>query len=320
MAGFTVTGLTTYIKENADDIYVAAITKAETLAIPGISIMAGVKNAEKLTLFANSAPFQVGGTCAFNSSGSSTFSNRTLTVSPLKVNDTFCPEDLQIKFLNTKLVAGSNYEALPFEKLITDSVVANIQIGIEQAIWKGDTNETGNNVLKQFDGWLKLIDAASPTYATATAAITTGNIVGILDDVYQNIPAALLNNPAKPMMAFMGWDTFRMLVVAAKTLNYYHFDPAQAYQNGEMIMPGTGLKVKAVHGLDDGQQGELVGYKDRIVCTYPANLFYGCDLTGEEDTVKSWYSLDDQNIKLSVKWKSGCQIAYGSEIVTYKNS
>lgn len=320
MAGFTVTGLTTYIKENADDIYVAAITKAETLAIPGISIMAGVKNAEKLTLFANTAPFQVGGTCAFNSSGSSTFSNRTLTVSPLKVNDTFCPEDLQIKFLNTKLVAGSNYEALPFEKLITDSVVANIQIGIEQAIWKGDTNSVGSNVLKQFDGWLKTIDAASPTYATATAAITTGNIVGILDDIYQLIPAALLNNPAKPMMAFMGWDTFRKLVVAAKTLNYYHFDPAQAFANGEMIMPGTGLKVKAVHGLDNGQLGEGVTYKDRIVCTYAANLFYGCDLTGEEDTVKSWYSLDDQNIKLSVKWKSGCQIAYGSEIVTYKNS
>jgi len=320
MSGFTVTGLTTYIKENADDIYVAAITKAETLQIPGISIMAGIKNAEKLTLFANTAPFQVGGTCAFNASGTSTFSNRTLTVSPLKINDTFCPEDLQIKFLSTKLVAGSNYDSMPFEKLITDSIVANIQIGTEQAIWKGDTDSVGSNVLKQYNGWLKTIDAASPIYATATAAITTGNIIGIMDEIYTLIPAALLNNPQKPLYSFMGWDTFRKLVIAEKNANAYHFDVAGAYATGEMTLPGSGLKVKAVHGLDNFQLGELVGYRDRIVTTWAGNLFYGCDLTNEEDTVKSWYSMDDQNIKVSVKWKSGTQIAYGSEIVTYKNS
>jgi len=321
MAGFTVTGLTTYIKENVDDIYVASITKSETLQVPGISIMAGVKNAQKLTLFANTAPFQVGGTCAFNASGSSTFSNRTLTVSPLKVNDTFCPEDLQVKFTSTKLIAGSNYDSLGFyEKLINESVMNNIQLGIEQAIWKGDTASVGSNVLKQFDGWLKTIDAASPVYATATAAVTTGNIIGIMDDIYTNIPAALLNNPSKPLLAFMGWDTFRKLILALKNANAFNFFPEATWLTGEFTMPGIGLKVKAVHGLDNGQLGEGVTYKDRIVCTYPSNLFYGCDLTGEEDTIKSWYSMDDQNVKISVKWKSGVQIAYGSEIVTYKNS
>ena len=319
MSGFTVTGLTTYIKENADDIYVAAITQAETLKYPGISIMAGVKNAEKLMQFVNTAPFQVGGTCAFNASGSNTFTNRTLTVSPLKVNDVFCPEDLQIKFLNTKLVAGSNYDSLPFEKLITDSVVANIQLGLEQAIWKGDTASVGSNVLKQFDGWLKTIDAASPVYATATAAITTANIIGIMDNIYTLIPAAILNNPAKPLVSFMGWDTFRTLILALKTANAFNFFPESTWLTGEFTLPGLGLKIKAVHGLDNGQLGEAIAYRDRIVTTYAANLFYGCDLTGEEETVKSWYSMDDQNVKISVKWKSGCQISYGSEIVTYKN-
>jgi len=319
MSGFTVTGLTTYIAENADDIYVAAITKAETLNFPGISIMAGVKNAQKIMLFANTAPFQVGGTCAFNASGSSTFTDRTLTVSPLKVNDTFCPEDLQIKFLSTKLIAGSNYDSMPFEKLITDSVVANVQIGMEQAIWKGDTASVGSNVLKQFNGWLKTIDAASPVYATATAALTTGNIIGVMDNIYSLIPAALLNNPAKPLVSFMGWDTFRLLITALKNANAFNFFPDSTWLTGEFVMPGLGLKVKAVHGLDNGQLGEAVSYRDRIVTTWAGNLFYGCDLTGEEETIKSWYSLDDQNIKYSIKWKAGTQIAYGSEVVTYKN-
>ena len=321
MSGFTVTGLTTYIKENADNIYVAAITQSETLKVPGINIMAGIKNAEKLMLFANTAPFQVGGTCAFNASGSSTFSNRTLTVSPLKVNDTFCPEDLQIKFTSTKLIAGSNYDSLGFfEKLINESVMQNINIGIEQMIWKGDTAAVGSNVLKQIDGWLKVIDAASPVYATATAAVTTGNIIGIMDEIYTLIPAALLNNPAKPLITFMGWDTFRKLILALKTANAFNFFPESTWLTGEFTLPGIGLKIKAVHGLDNGQLGELAAYRDRIVTTWAGNLAYGTDLTGEEETIKSWYSMDDQNVKISVKWKSGVQIAYGSEIVTYKNS
>lgn len=319
MSGFTVTGLTTYVAENADRILAASITGAETLKVPGISIQAGIKNAEKIMLFANTSPFQVGGTCAFNASGSTTFSDVTLTVSPLKWNDTFCPEDLQTKFLSTKLVAGSNYDSLPFEELIMKNVTDNIAFQLEKTIWQGDTTLTNLNDLKQFDGWLKKIDAGSPISATPTADITTGNIIGIMDEIYTLIPAALLNNVEKPLTAFMGWDTFRLLMIAEKNSNKFHFNPGEAYATGEYTMPGSGLKVKAVHGLD-AIAGSLASYTDRIICTYPANLFYGTDLANEYEEAKLWYSMDDQNIKGSIKWKSGCQIAYTTEIVEYSNS
>lgn len=319
MSGFTVTGLTTYVAENADRILAASITGAETLKVPGISIQAGIKNAEKIMLFANTAPFQVGGTCAFNASGSTTFSDVTLTVSPLKWNDTFCPEDLQTKFLSTKLVAGSNYDSLPFEELIMKNVTDNIAFQLEKTIWQGDTTLTNLNDLKQFDGWLKKIDAGSPISATPTADITTGNIIGIMDEIYTLIPAALLNNVEKPLTAFMGWDTFRLLMIAEKNSNKFHFNPGEAYATGEYTMPGSGLKVKAVHGLD-AIAGSLASYTDRIICTYPANLFYGTDLANEYEEAKLWYSMDDQNIKGSIKWKSGCQVAYTTEIVEYSNS
>ena len=319
MAGFTVTGLTTYVAENADRILAASITGAETLKVPGISIQAGIKNAEKIMLFSNTAPFQVGGTCAFNASGTTAFTNVTLTVSPLKWNDTFCPEDLQIKYTSTKLVAGSNYETLPFEELIMKNVTDNIAFQLEKTIWQGDTTLTNLTDLKQFDGWLKKIDAGSPISATPTADITTGNIIGIMDDIYTLIPAALLNNAEKPLTAFMGWDTFRLLMIAEKNSNKFHFNPGEAHSTGEYTMPGSGLKVKAVHGLNS-IAGSLASYTDRIICTYPANLFYGTDLANEYEEAKLWYSLDDQNIKGSIKWKSGCQIAYTTEIVEYSNS
>lgn len=319
MSGFTVSGLTTYVRDNADNILVASITGAETLKTPGINIMAGIKNAERLMLFANTAPFQAGGTCAFNASGSSTFTEKTLTVTKLKWNDTFCPEDLESKFLSTKLVAGSNYDAMPFEQLLMDSITQNIAFQIEQAVWQGDTTLTANTTLKQFDGWVKLIDAASPVYATPTADITTSNVISIFDEIYTLIPASLLNNPNKNMIAFCGWDTFRILMIAEKNSNKYHYEVGDANTTGEYTMPGTGLKVKAVHGLDN-ITGTPSTAKDRIVATWTGNLAYGTDLANEYEEAKFWYSPDDQNVKGSIKWKSGCQIAYGSEVVTYKNS
>ena len=40
------------------------------------------------------------------------------------------------------------------------------------------------------------------------------------------------------------------------------------------------------------------------------------DLEAEYEEAKFWYSADDQNVKGSIKWKAGCQINFGSEIVT----
>jgi hypothetical protein len=317
MAGFTVSDLTTYVKENADKIYTAAILGASTLKYPGISIQAGIKNAEKLMLFANTAPIQVGGVCAFNASGSSTFTDVTLTVSPLKWNDTFCPEVLENKFLSTKLIAGSNYDTLPFEQLIIDNVIANLNASAEKYTWQGDTN-LGLQDLKQVDGWLKKIDAGSPILATAQASISSTTVIGIFDDIYSKIPAQLLNNPNKPMVAFCGWDTFRVLILALKNANAFNYDAGNAATTGEITLPGSGLKVVAVHGLNV-IPGSLASYGSRIVCTYPSNLFVGTDLVSEWEEASIWYSQDDQNIKGSIKWKVGYQIAYTTEIVTYKN-
>lgn len=319
MSGFTVSSLTNYVRENADKITTAVITGAKTLQYPGISIQAGIKSSDKIMQFANVAPFQAGGDCAFNASGSSTFSDVTLSVTKLKWEDTFCPENLEAKFTSNKLIAGSNYDSLPFEQLIMDQVIQNLNFSLEKTVWQGDTTLTNFTDLKQFDGWLKKIDAGSPVLATATADITAINVISIFDDVYKKIPVGLLSRPDKPMVAFCGWDTFRLLIIALKDANAYHYDAGNAAQTGETILPGSGMKVVAVHGLDT-ISGALTSYADRIVCTYPSNLYYGTDLANEYEDADVWYSKDDKNIKASIRWKSGCQIAYTTEVVTYKNS
>ena len=322
MSGFTVTALTTYVQENADKIYTNAALGAQTIKNLGITIQAGIKSSSQLMNFVNTAPFQADTTCGFNASGSSTFDNRQLTVTELKWNDTWCPKDLQAKFTSTKLAAGAQrqQEVLPFEEVIMGEVMKNLNSQLEYAIWQGDTtNHVFNTNLKQFNGFLQVLDAASPTYATATAAVTSANVISILDEIYETIPAALINNPERPMITMVGWDVFRALVIAAKTLNYYHFDPAGAYATGEITMPGTGLKVKAVNGLTNFT-GTTNTYKDRMVCTYADNLVYGTDLEGDYEDARVWYSQDDDNIKGFIRWKSGVQIARPAEVISYKNS
>ena len=84
-------------------------------------------------------------------------------------------------------------------------------------------------------------------------------------------------------------------------------------------MPGTGLKVMALNALNN-VTGTAAAMKNRIICTYSKNLYYGTDLQNEYEDARLWYSQDDQNIKGTIKWKSGVQIAYTNYVVEYTNS
>jgi hypothetical protein len=319
MSGFTVSGLSDYVKESYDDILQAAILGADTIKNGGITVQAGIKHSEKLLLLAQTAPFQSDSGCGFTASGSTTFSNVMLTVSDLKWQDKWCPKDIEAKFIGQSLAPGSNYDSLPFEATIMKGVTDHIAAQLEQTIWQGDTTDVFDNNLKKFDGLLKKVDAGSPISATATAAVTKSNVVDIMDDVYNNIPAQLLNNPEKKMVAFTGWDNMRKLILALRDENNFHFDAGNANATGELLMPGTGLKVKAVNGLNNIAGGST-SYDDRIICTYPANLFYGTDLANEQEDARVWYSPDDEDIKASIKWKSGTAVAYTTEVVEYSNT
>jgi len=318
MSGFTVSALTDYVRENADDIYTAAIMEATTLKELGITVQSGIKKTDALMSFVNTAPLQADGGCAFNASGSSTFADKDLTVTKVKWQDVFCPDDLESKFLSTKLTAGSNYETLPFEELIIGQVVKNINKSVERMLWQSDTSNAFFTDLKLTDGWLKLIDAGSPVSATATADVTESNIISILDEMYTLIPEDVNGDPDRELVAMLGWANFKKLIIAGKKLNYFNWDTGNAFKTGEINMPGTGLKVKALNGLND-ITGTSTSYDDRIILTYPSNLYMGTDLANEYEEAKVWYSSDDQNIKSSIKFKIGMQVRDITEVVEYSN-
>lgn len=319
MAGFTNSTLTDYVEENKGELILESVIAAPTLSYP-VSIVQGIKFKEAINFLAVTAPFQTGTTCAFNTSGDVTFTQKVITVTDVKVQNQFCPKTLEAKYTQKFLRPGAHQEELPVAKFITDEMNMKIKAQMEQAIWQGDTALTNLPNLKIFDGWLKTIDAGSPVLATATADVTTTNVLGIIDDMYTKLGANLPEIMSRPdLVLAMGKDTFQLVVLALKNLNYFHVEVNQELSSWEMKFPYYGLKVIGVDGLSN-ISGTLASYKDRMVLTYWENLVFGTDLQNDMENYELWYSKDDRVIKMSIEWKAGCQVQKVGEVVTYKNS
>jgi hypothetical protein len=159
---YNVAALTNYTEENVDVLVMRSLFQAKTMSLiqKEGNVMTGVKSSETINILDTDAVFQAGGTCGFNSSGSTAFTQRTVTVGKIKINESLCPKALETKYTQKALAQGSKYEKIPFEQEYTDLKAGTISDQLEVALWQGDTNSVNVN-LNKFDGFIKLIDAAA---------------------------------------------------------------------------------------------------------------------------------------------------------------
>ena len=305
---FVVSSLNNYTNEQSTDLLVKALfgsKTASTLQTAG-QVQVGVKSSASLNLLASTVFFQADG-CGYNPSGATTFTQRNITVGAVKVEETLCPKTLEAKWMQTQIMAGSP-TMIPFEEQIGSEKSAVIAENIEIAMWQGDT-ASGNPNLNRFDGFNKIIAAASPTLAnsapTAFASITSTNIDDILDQVYANIPARVATK--SDLVCFIGVDAFKLMLVNLKNANLFHY-AVEASEAMEMVYPGTNMKLIAVGGLSG---------TSKIVAGSLSNFFVGTDLANEEESYKLWYSEDNDEVRFRTTFKYGVQVAYPSEVVYF---
>ena len=318
---FSVSSLADYTRQNADNLIIASHFDAKTqqLILAEGNVMAKIKSSEALPLIATDAFFQSDSTCGFNASGTTTITQRTLTVGKIKVQQQFCEKDLEAKFTQEALRAGSsNGLPIPFEAKITEEIAQTIAEQLETAIWRGDTASASAN-LNKFDGLLKILNAASGTViqanasgflgqAAVTGSITTTNVRAIVDAMWSAIPNAVRSR--NDVRIFAGYDTYNTFLRSYRDQNLFNFAPTsgEGAPNGEVIIPGTNYKLTAVNGLNS---------TNRLVAVHMSNIFLGTDVQGEEDKFEMWYSQDDRVEKLHVAFKMGVQVAYPAEIVNF---
>ncbi len=105
---FLVTGLTAYTEQNEQQLVTASLFEARTqqLILSEGNVMTGVKSSQTVNRMDTDVFFQDDSSCGFLSSGTTEFSQRSLTVGKVRVQETLCPKDLESVYLQKSLPAG----------------------------------------------------------------------------------------------------------------------------------------------------------------------------------------------------------------------
>jgi hypothetical protein len=312
---FNVDALAAYTEQNEALLVTSSVLGAKTASLikSAGNVMVGVKSAETINIMDTDAVFQAGGSCGFNASGSTSFTQRTVTVGKIKVNEALCPKDLEAKYLQKALPTGSMYDAIPFEQEFTDKKAKRIASQLEIALWNGDTTSLNVN-LNKFDGLVKLVGAASGVVDANTStfisgaplsSITAANVVSIFDGVYRAIPAEIVSED--DVTIFCGMDVFRTYTIALKNANMFHYT-VDVKADNEFILPGTTIKVVAVQGLNG---------TNKIYAMRLSNMFLGTDLLNEEEKFEIFYAKEADQVRFVSEFKMGVNFAFPDEIVKF---
>jgi hypothetical protein len=302
---YSFTGLTSYTDQERLPLITKAVFSARSAAL--FTKQVGIKFAAALNLMDTDALIQGGDTCGYESSGTTAFTQRNITVGRMKVQETLCPRSLEQYWMQTQLTAGSTYDGVPFEQAFSEQKALRIAEALENAIWKGNAYFSGVN---------QLLNAASGSTisgntgaVSASVGITTGNAIAIFDGIYNQIPQAILTR--NDLVIFCGWDNFRTLLGAFKaaTAVMYNQVDLAGLADGDIMYPGTNVRVIAVPGLTG---------TNRIVSSYLGNFFYGTDLLSDEEQFSIWFSKDNDQVRFQASFKAGVQLAYVDLVVDFR--
>jgi hypothetical protein len=309
---FNVTALAAYTKTNENLLVTRSFFEPKTAS--RMQVLTGVKSTIQVPATTDSLIWQNGDNCGFTASGDTTISARVLTVGRIKVNKEWCINDLETKYTQLLLSPGSNYDALPggIDAAFVETILGTTKEDVEKAIWKGDT-ASASSQLKQFDGLVKIINAASgtvqanatPFIATAVTAITAANIISVVQAVYSAIPVEILDKP--DLTVYMGVDHFRTYQLALTNANLFNFI-ATDNALGQMKIHGTNVNIVSTPGLTG---------TNAIYALRDSNMFLGVDLENEQEDFKFWYSEDFDLVRFKYRTKLGVQVSQVQEIVKF---
>lgn len=294
---YDVNALTAYVAENKDVLVRDIVLGGEGGdTIPMLAKQLGVKTSERLHPLSVDPTLQEANGCGFNAQGSTVISERTINTAQAKINDKWCPEDLLGKFGEYKVRIGANSDALPFESEIMSAYVAGINKEVERQIWVG-SKASGDLI----DGFVTIAEGAD---SASTIAQTTSAGAS----AYDAIKLALLNIPEEIMdeaVIFVSPAIFREYTQDLVNLNLFHYNPADGDFN-EMFVPGSNVKVHKTSGLKGS---------NKIYASSTKNMVYGADLLDAKEEMKVWFSDDNDDVRLKVRFNFGVQTLFPDAVV-----
>lgn len=317
MATLNLGSLTKYTDQLSGILLKEAVLVGNTFDY--ISIQSGIKYADSINILTNTLIAAAGGCGAISPTGSTTLTQRDITVCPIKVEESICVDEFEQYWIGQLAKEGSYNEFAPeaFNQLYLANKVEKVGQFVEDVFWKGSVNSTyGGGNLALCNGILHILEGTSATNSvvssTYSGALTTANALDIVDDLVRLIPNDVLD--ANDLTLFMSHSNFRVLMNALRNNNYFFgYDGVAGHTWVLENYTNTNVRIVATRGLNG---------RNEMVLTPSANLFFGTDSFGEArngDGFQFWYDIRDNITYFRAKLKVGAQVAFPSYIVI-KNS
>jgi hypothetical protein len=253
-------------------------------------------------------------TCDFVA-GDQTLSAVEIDVCPLSALAEICRFDIEASFVSLSMAQGSgaSFEVQPFMNFYWDQMAKEIASEIEVIRWQGSAGSTasgytGSNAYKALcDGYQKLLLAdASVLDVTATASITSTNVLGELARVYNSLAtnAPQLINRTADLRFFVSPNiaaAYRQAVAAGNTLSYV---------TKNLDFSFLDIKLVVAEGMS----------ANKMVLTLKDNLIYAFDGEGDGKALKAVNledSIAEPKLRTRANLKVGFYIVNGEEIVYY---
>lgn len=312
---FNTSLLTAYVEQQNYPLLSKSLFGSKTFGL--FRKQPGVKGSATINILDNDVVVQAGA-CGFNASGSTTLSQRTIVTAFMKVDKKFCPDDLRGFYLQAQLQPGNYEEQIPYEQQFSEQQAALVSQTVETQLWQSDKLSAAAN-MSYFDGFVKVISGSGAQPVSANGYITgsyhysssaggavalSGSaVISAVDGVWTAIPANVIDKD--DVRVIVGRDVFTLYQIALKNQNLYNY-PVNADSNQELTIPGSAIKMVALNGLN----GTFRIFAGRL-----SNFVIGIDLEEPGSKYKMWWDESNQEVRFTLKYTLGVNVAFPNEIV-----
>jgi len=287
---------------NPDEFYSKAYLSSPDIA-NNFRTLPGIKSKTKLANVTFGSLLQAS-TCNFNAPTDS-LDAIDIDVCPLSAMAQLCQFDLEQSFLALQMSQGSNgdFTVASFMSYYWNEMANVIGQDLELLRWQGDT-AGGDPLLELCNGYLvQLCGDEGLAAGLYSGAISTSNVLTVLEDVVNAAPASIVRKKAD-----------LRLYVSTNVANAYELKAAQGNTQTYVTLPlgltFLGINVVVCEGMPD----------NTIVLTLRNNLVYAFDAEGDSKALRAVNLSDtvaEPYLRTRANMKAGFHYTNPSEIVVY---
>jgi hypothetical protein len=220
-------------------------------------------------------------------------------------------QSLNELWLGQFLNQGSYNEQAPFEQAIVDLQTRQIKRFNEDTLWQASSGSSSfSGFIELFANTAGVVKLTGQTALCLITGSTTQEKANRVLTAVDNIIDALDRNifQRDDVIIYMGLQSFKCYLTALRNVNNFHIDTTgeKLGQVYEVYHPQTNFKVVGCPGLNTN-----------LIAAGPMQMMLvGTDLMSDEDTFRSWWSMDFQEVRIMSAWKLGTALAFPEFFVT----